>query len=1002
LNQTSNDCRYFHQLFDRGFLYNVQLFLDFEDWRMGSRGFSWAGAIPPTEIGQTSIPKARGADGRIQGAHFWPYSQTSLGPDIPCYLKERNQGLVLDRSLLLSQIHQQQSLVSDLTGRVEWLGDNIELASMGPELRSRKDVRRNLTWVQDDFHNWLINEELELLELSSSQCINEDCWIQFNTTSLALTGAITGTGVVRKTDQKTEAAVFTFNSIYLGPEVKVTVCGQRPLVLISKTSAVINTTINIPPGTLGGFPGGGSVARLRNDSLSDNPMPIYICDLNNYCSASPYSSAQLTEELITNNVNGPGSGNVRLIPFIIKTGADHVPEIQSITTLAEPGQTLAGGFVLSFGKYSTTIIPHDASAKLVKQVIENNLNIISPDSTVSALRSNPVTNAAGVGIVNVTRSRSDDQEGYTWNITFTTAIGNIEQLKVKSFLFGINAKAFTATVRDGNEIGGNFYLNFQNYITSSIPYDVSADQLKSILLDIPVVTTAFVRRIDPTQNCDDGLCLNGPYPARGLLWSVYITTDSEHNNITPTSPTSPVAFENPVNYLVTVTSEFTGINSKIHIFDGTSESPDSPLLLLNISSFSLAFGGAGGSYGGYGGKGYSDNPVGNTYNTMKLDDLLGGSGGCMGQNNVFQINAALGANSGIGGNGGGAIEIIASNDLTIGNWGKIIVKGQPGQQTSNGGAGGGSGGAILLTSSTVVKVDGLLDVSGGNGGFGGNSDNCGGGGGGGRIALYADSVVTANAVIKKEGGKCGIYQFNQQVSYVSIEFLLYFHSHLKVENERVLYLASEELHFILDSTVNDIQIANLTILDNSQFTNYTLHAKFLFPNESQSFSIPSTASLMSSLLSKSRLLNIGQFILLGAEIQPFSLSSNFTTVVINTLISDDQTGCTNHGEKGTLYIQTLMTTTMYVGKTMGAEGTSNALFFSNRESTITSSGSIKEAPFAANGPVVSFEPSRPERITYYTKTEYVPSESTKSNYGSLFTLVSRGEAGLNISNVIGT
>ena len=171
--------------------------MDFEDWRLGSRGFTWNGDIPPTELGQTSIPKARAGDGEIRGAHFWPFFQESLGPDIPCFLKERNQGLVLDRSLLLAQIQSQQSLVSDLIGRVAWLEENIEVATMGPDLRSRKDVRRNLTWVKADYEHWLNNEEDELDQLSSSQCIYKHCWILFNTSSLSLSGAITGTGYHR-------------------------------------------------------------------------------------------------------------------------------------------------------------------------------------------------------------------------------------------------------------------------------------------------------------------------------------------------------------------------------------------------------------------------------------------------------------------------------------------------------------------------------------------------------------------------------------------------------------------------------------------------------------------------------------------------------------------------------------------------------------------------------------------------------------------------------------
>jgi hypothetical protein len=197
LNQTSNDVRYYHQLFNNGYLFGVQLFLDFEDWRLGSRGFTWEGNIPPTEIGQTSIPKARADDGKIRGAHFWPYDQISLGPDIPCFMKERNQGLVLDRSLLHSQIENQESLVSDLVGRVSWLDENIEVASMGPGLRSRKDVRQNLTSVKEDFKHWLHNERDELQQLDTSQCILKNCSLLFNTSSLELTGVISGKGKVK-------------------------------------------------------------------------------------------------------------------------------------------------------------------------------------------------------------------------------------------------------------------------------------------------------------------------------------------------------------------------------------------------------------------------------------------------------------------------------------------------------------------------------------------------------------------------------------------------------------------------------------------------------------------------------------------------------------------------------------------------------------------------------------------------------------------------------------
>jgi hypothetical protein len=45
---------------------------------------------------------------------------------------------------------------------------------------------------------------------------------------------------------------------------------------------------------------------------------------------------------------------------------------------------------------------------------------------------------AGVGVVNVTRQFiGDNQGGYTWSVTFTTAIGDIAQMTVTSYLTGL-------------------------------------------------------------------------------------------------------------------------------------------------------------------------------------------------------------------------------------------------------------------------------------------------------------------------------------------------------------------------------------------------------------------------------------------------------------------------------------------------------------------------------------------------------------------------------------
>lgn len=47
VNQTRNTVRYWHMLFDRGQLYNISLFLDFEEWRLGTYGLHLSGGIQP-------------------------------------------------------------------------------------------------------------------------------------------------------------------------------------------------------------------------------------------------------------------------------------------------------------------------------------------------------------------------------------------------------------------------------------------------------------------------------------------------------------------------------------------------------------------------------------------------------------------------------------------------------------------------------------------------------------------------------------------------------------------------------------------------------------------------------------------------------------------------------------------------------------------------------------------------------------------------------------------
>ena len=107
LNQSNNEIKYYFKLFNRGKLFRADLFLNFEDWRVGSRGLSVGGN---NAIQNNTNNGSQLYSNIVRSAHFSPFFfpfSTSRTYDIPSYLYERNQGLVLDRSLQFSQLNLQ-------------------------------------------------------------------------------------------------------------------------------------------------------------------------------------------------------------------------------------------------------------------------------------------------------------------------------------------------------------------------------------------------------------------------------------------------------------------------------------------------------------------------------------------------------------------------------------------------------------------------------------------------------------------------------------------------------------------------------------------------------------------------------------------------------------------------------------------------------------------------------------------------------------------------------
>lgn len=102
------------------------------------------------------------------------------------------------------------------------------------------------------------------------------------------------------------------------------------MAILSRSSFVLNTSLIVEPGTLGGFPGGGGITRALDHLLDPHVVPpeYPVWTLVN---------GSLGTGVPSYNVNGPGAANYRYYLFTITTSADNVDEVQQVSdvTFAE-------------------------------------------------------------------------------------------------------------------------------------------------------------------------------------------------------------------------------------------------------------------------------------------------------------------------------------------------------------------------------------------------------------------------------------------------------------------------------------------------------------------------------------------------------------------------------------------------------------------------------------------------------------------------------------------
>jgi hypothetical protein len=138
------------------------------------------------------------------------------------------------------------------------------------------------------------------------------------------------------------------------------------------------------------------------------------------------------------------------------------------------------------------------------------------------------------------------------------------------------------------------------------------------------------------------------------------------------------------------------------------------------------YGGNGGAHGGYGGHGGDGAaPVGSSYPCGDpLAPLFPGSGGGTIADGIK------------GGNGGGAVRIVAQGEVLVNG----LITANGGNRLGNSQAGGGAGGSIFITCNTLAGTN-VIQANGGMG------QPYGGNGAGGRIAVAYNPPAQSNAPV---------------------------------------------------------------------------------------------------------------------------------------------------------------------------------------------------------------------------------------------------------------
>ena len=155
----------------------------------------------------------------------------------------------------------------------------------------------------------------------------------------------------------------------------------------------------------------------------------------------------------------------------------------SVTQEKRGAGPLKGTFRVTYNGDETDDIPVTASADDMKTALEGLAGID--------------TGAVTVGTAHIAQSK-------VWTVTFNTATvtGNVAELGIHpahNRVSGSDAVMSTSTISQGAVMGGTFALRFRGHSTGHMPFDVSADNLRSALSALPTTGNVYVSRTGPSH-----------------------------------------------------------------------------------------------------------------------------------------------------------------------------------------------------------------------------------------------------------------------------------------------------------------------------------------------------------------------------------------------------------------------------------------------------------------------------------------------------------------------